>query len=78
MLAGHLAIPATAITYVVADNVSACLGADGGKPSVCAYLDVLRHEFARVAARASPQEVFTPAQHDTGWSGPLGEMAGVL
>ena len=57
----------------MADNVSASLGSDGGKPSACGWVDVLRLEFARVASSAGLQEVFTPAQHDTGWVGPLAE-----
>ena len=71
LLARRLGVPAEAIRYAVADKVSACVGSDGGKPSACAWVDVLRLEFAQVVAESGLQEVFTPAQHDTGWEGPL-------
>jgi hypothetical protein len=67
LLARRLGVPDTALAYVVADNVSASLGAAGGSPSGCAWVDALRLAFAATAARSGLVEVFTPAQHDTGW-----------
>jgi hypothetical protein len=43
------------------------LGADGGKPSSCPWLDRIRIAFATIATQSTMQEAFTPATHDTRW-----------
>ena len=47
LLAGRLGVPESALAFAVADNVSASLGPDGGRPSRCAWVDALRLCYAR-------------------------------
>ena len=49
----------------VADNVSATLGADGGGPSRCVWVDTVRREYAAFLEVGAGQEYYVPAQHNT-------------
>jgi hypothetical protein len=56
------------VQWSIADNVSATLGLDGGRPSSSPWIDLIRLAFARTATASPLQEGFTPAAHDTRWS----------
>ena len=73
LLAGRLSVPESALAFAVADNILATLGADGGRPSRCAWVDALRLGNAGVCTRPGLLEIFTLAQPDTLWTGPLAE-----
>ena len=68
LLADRLGVPLAALQWSIADNVSACLGATGGRSSGPPLIDQVRLSFAeRVGATIN--EAFIPAQHDTHWTG---------
>ncbi len=54
------------LNLIIADNIAASIAPDGGRPSGCAWLDLIRISFATLAGPI--REAYTPATHDTGWS----------
>ena len=67
-LALQLSIPSSSITWSIADNVSATLGHDGGRPSSSPVVDRVRLAFAAALAGSGAGEGFTPAEHDSRWT----------
>ena len=68
LLAERLGVPMDALRWSVADNVAACLGATGDRPSKSSCIDAIRLACAK---RVGPGtgEGNIPAQHNTGWVG---------
>ena len=66
-LAQHIGVPQSCWQWSIADNMSACLGADGGRPSGAPWVDLVRITFASLAAGSPLTEGYTPAAHNTGW-----------
>ena len=66
-LADALGIPGLARAWAIADNVSAALGPDGGRPSAALVVDNIRLAYAAAVSGTALHEGFTPAEHDTGW-----------
>ena len=69
LLAFRVGIPVECLLWGVADNLAAAVGPNGGRPSGSAIMDELRIYYA--GHRGPMTDVYTPAQHDTGWSGSL-------
>lgn len=67
-LATSVGIPNHRWRLSVADNISATLGPDGGKPSRSPVIDAIRLAFAKMVAGSHVMEAYTPAEHNTGWS----------
>ena len=61
----HISSEDCAIGAVVADNVSASFGEDGGRPSPCAWFDRIRLRYAEFVSSHDVPEYFIPAQHDS-------------
>ena len=51
---------------MLADNMSATFGADGGRPSPWAWIDKIRLKYAEFASQHDVPEYYIPTQHDTG------------
>ena len=66
-LAQAVGVPSSAWRWAVADNLSAILGPDGGRPSRAWWVDRVRQEYARLVAATPLEEGFTPAAHNTGF-----------
>ena len=67
-LASLLSVPPSSVAWSIADNVSATLGTDGGRPSNSPLVDRIRLAFAAALAGSGAGEGFTPAEHDSGWT----------
>lgn len=67
-LALALGVPPHQLHLSIADNLAASVAPDGGRPSRCAWLDLVRVAFAALIGPTPLQEAYTPATHDTGWS----------
>ena len=67
-LATSLSVPHHSIRWSIADNLSAVLGPDGGRPSASLWIDLIRLKFASYASAGWLQEGYMPAQHNSGWT----------
>ena len=61
----HIGWEGCAIGAVVADNVSATFGEDGGRPSPCAWIDRIRLRYAEFVSSHDVPDFYIPAQHDS-------------
>ena len=61
----HISWEDCAIGAMVADNVSATFGEDGGRPSPCAWSERVRLRYAEFVSSHDVPEYFIPAQHDS-------------
>lgn len=57
-------VPPDSIYWSAADNVSAAVSTDAGRPSKCVWIDQIRLAFAQQMP-SHLQEGFVPAEHDT-------------
>ena len=76
-LADSLGIPKEQWQWSIADNMSACIGADGGRPSRAPWIDAIRLAFASLSSQSPLQEGYTPAAHNTGWTHFASELQAV-
>ena len=61
----ELGVPPDAVLGFVADNMSATFGTDGGGPSRCIWVNMVRRECAAFLEAGAGEEYYVPAQHDT-------------
>jgi hypothetical protein len=52
-LADRVGVPPEQRRWAIADNISACLGSDGGRPSGTACIDLVRLAYARAASEST-------------------------
>ena len=67
LLADRLGVPQAALHWSIADNLSACLGAMGGRPSQSPWIDELQILFAECVAATVGQEFIPTRPNGSVW-----------